>query len=58
MIVFALRSTMLSSSRSPSEPEVARCFESVIEDAGPLDLAALFAETAEACKPGEENRSK
>ena len=41
-----------------SEPEVARCFESVIEDAGPLDLAALFAETAEACKPGEENRSK
>jgi hypothetical protein len=41
-----------------SDPEVARCFESVIEDAGPLDLAALFAETAEACKPGEENRSK
>lgn len=40
-----------------AEAEIARCFESVVEDAGPLDVAALFERTAEACKPGEENRS-
>jgi hypothetical protein len=40
-----------------SEPEIARCFESVMEDAGPLDLGALFDRTAEACKPGAPDRS-
>ena len=40
-----------------TEQEIARCFESVIEDAGPLDLAALFDATAEACKNREPDRS-
>lgn len=40
-----------------TDSEIARCFDSVMADAGPLDLAALFEQTAEACKPGEENRS-
>ena len=39
------------------EQEIARCFESVIADAGPLDLAALFEATAEACKSREQDRS-
>ena len=41
-----------------SEPEIARCFESVMEDAGPLDLGALFERTAQVCKPGRTDRSK
>jgi RNA polymerase sigma-70 factor, ECF subfamily len=41
-----------------NDPEIARCFESVMEDAGTLDLTVLFDETAEACKPGEQDRSK
>lgn len=40
------------------EAEIAGCFESVMQDAGTLDLAALFGETAEACKPAEDDRSK
>lgn len=39
-----------------SEPEIAQCFESVMEDAGPLDLAVLFA-TAESGKKTETDRS-
>jgi len=37
---------------------IARCYESVMEDAGPLDLAALFEGTAEARKMGGRERSK
>jgi len=40
-----------------SETEIARCFESVMEDAGPLDLTALLERTAEPCKPGSPDRS-
>jgi hypothetical protein len=40
-----------------SEPEIGRCFESVMEDAGPLDLTALFEQTAEACKSADPDRS-
>ena len=39
-----------------ADSEIAQCFESVSEDAGPLDLAALF-ETAEPRKNGGQNRS-
>ncbi len=38
------------------EAEIARCFASVTEDAGPLDLAVLFG-TAESCKKTETDRS-
>lgn len=38
------------------EPEIAQCFESVMEDAGPLDLAVLFG-TAESGKKSEADRS-
>ena len=40
-----------------AEPEIARCFESVSEDAGPLDLAALL-ETAEPRKNAVQDRSR
>jgi hypothetical protein len=38
------------------EAEIARCFASLTEDAGPLDLAVLFG-TAESCKKTETDRS-
>lgn len=41
-----------------AEQEVARCYESVIEDAGPLDLSALLGETAEPRKTEGLERSK
>jgi RNA polymerase sigma-70 factor (ECF subfamily) len=39
-----------------SEAEIAQCFESVMEDAGPLDLALLFG-TVESCKKSATDRS-
>jgi RNA polymerase sigma-70 factor (ECF subfamily) len=39
-----------------SEAEIARCFECVIEDAGPLDLGVLL-DKVEPCKEGAEDRS-
>ena len=39
-----------------ADAEISQCFESVSEDAGPIDLAALL-ETAESRKNGGQNRS-
>jgi RNA polymerase sigma-70 factor (ECF subfamily) len=39
-----------------SDPEIAQCLESAMDDAGPLDLGVLFG-TAESCKKGGTDRS-
>jgi hypothetical protein len=39
-----------------SSGEIARCFQCVSEDAGPLDIDAILG-SAGRCKPGEPDRS-
>jgi RNA polymerase sigma factor (sigma-70 family) len=39
-----------------SQAEIARCFESVAQDTGPLDIRVLLG-SAEPCKPGDPDRS-